>query len=92
MGYGVQRAWRTAFGSRRTVQDNRVLFAGYSSLDTGSGVRVFRLRPALVRLDGLMLLTSRLIIMMQGKKFDVQTVWARDCKFWIVERNSFHYN
>ena len=33
MAYGVQRA-------RRTVQDNRVLFAGYSSLVTGSGVRV----------------------------------------------------
>ena len=33
--FGAQRAWRTAFGSRRTVQDNKVLFAGYSSLVTG---------------------------------------------------------
>jgi hypothetical protein len=36
--------------------------------DIGIGVIIwdFRLRPALVRLDGLMLLTLRLIIMMQG--------------------------
>jgi len=27
-------AWRTAQGSRRTAQDNRFLFAGYSSLVT----------------------------------------------------------
>jgi hypothetical protein len=31
----VQRAWRKAQGARRKAQDNRVLFAVYSSLFTG---------------------------------------------------------
>jgi hypothetical protein len=33
-GCGAQRAWRTAYGSRLTAQDNRDLFAGNSSLVT----------------------------------------------------------
>jgi hypothetical protein len=36
------------------------------------------MRPALERLDGLMLLAPRLIIMSQGYKWGVTTVWARE--------------
>lgn len=36
------------------------------------------MRPALERLDGLMLLAPRLIIMSQCYKWGVTTVWARE--------------
>ena len=43
----------------------------------------FGMRPALVRLERLMQLTSRSIIVMHGLNLDVQTVWARDFGFKV---------
>ena len=57
---------------------DRIRVAGY-------GMRAFRLWPALVRLNVLMLLASKFSIIMQGEKSYVQVVWARDLGYRISD-------